>query len=255
LYLQGDAMKSLVLLGIGVAVLSSCGGGSSGNNFAAVGSLTHACESYYARLVSCGFYSTGHYPCQGLPTQAMPDEDTCMVTCQANATCEELENLACYWVSTGGMADCMVDCRKKFSFSCGNNGPIIPESWVCDDENDCADGSDEQGCPQGNGFYCPDGEKLEIYDLCDGWEDCDDGSDEQGCPSDSGFTCQDGEKIGADEVCDHWPDCEGGEDEDGCATPVHGCFADYYDSSSGGGGPIVSDTIGPGEDTWTGDSE
>ena len=64
--------------------------------------------------------------------------------------------------------------KVKPPFVC-DNGEEIPESWVCDTEEDCADGSDEQqDCPA-----CVD----EIPDswICDGEVDCPDGTDEQNC--------------------------------------------------------------------------
>lgn len=35
---------------------------------------------------------------------------------------------------------------KKDEFSCKNNHQCIPQSWVCDNENDCTDDSDEDAC-------------------------------------------------------------------------------------------------------------
>lgn len=41
---------------------------------------------------------------------------------------------------TGGSAKCSVD-----QFEC-NNGLCVHRSWLCDDDNDCKDNSDEHNC-------------------------------------------------------------------------------------------------------------
>lgn len=71
-------------------------------------------------------------------------------------------------------------------FTCPRSGHCIPQSWVCDGDNDCFDNQDEEGCPpitcSGSQFKCADLKQCiqESY-KCDGIPDCNDGSDEQGC--------------------------------------------------------------------------
>ena len=54
--------------------------------------------------------------------------------------------------------------------------------WVCDDDPDCSDHSDEQGCSEnckeGMSTACDSGGCIPNYWLCDGYPDCQDGSDE-----------------------------------------------------------------------------
>jgi hypothetical protein len=61
------------------------------------------------------------------------------------------------------------------------SGETILESWVCDSQVDCKDGSDEATC-----FTCGSGENIPLYKRCDGYYDCGDGSDENDCPPDPG---------------------------------------------------------------------
>ncbi|KAL4240816.1 Low-density lipoprotein receptor-related protein 12 [Mactra antiquata] len=73
-------------------------------------------------------------------------------------------------------------------FKC-NNGKCIDGTFRCDNDDDCGDDSDEQGCPTGGGnngacnvneFKCHnDGRCISGSWVCDGDNDCGDNSDEQ----------------------------------------------------------------------------
>lgn len=96
-------------------------------------------------------------------------------------------------------------------FACGD-GMQIPETYQCNGEPDCDDGSDEQNCPT---FMCADGSDVLLNQQCDLSIDCPDASDEQGCAGE--FVCDDGSfVVPSDYQCDGYPDCADGSDENGC---------------------------------------
>ncbi|XP_060603556.1 bone morphogenetic protein 1-like [Ruditapes philippinarum] len=69
-------------------------------------------------------------------------------------------------------------------FECAN-GKCIDMSYRCDNDDDCGDDSDEQGCTGGSNtgcaadeWRCPDRTCISRDWLCDGDDDCNDNSDE-----------------------------------------------------------------------------
>lgn len=98
--------------------------------------------------------------------------------------------------SLAGCGDTEDDLRRALnnagnqaeSFQC-DNGNTTFESFVCDYDNDCGDGSDEAGCGScsNSEFRCDDDSCIALALACDGNQDCADGSDEVSlrgpCPS------------------------------------------------------------------------
>ncbi|XP_034485340.1 low-density lipoprotein receptor-like isoform X2 [Drosophila innubila] len=130
-------------------------------------------------------------------------------------------------------------CDEK-QFHC-SSGECIPIRFVCDNDADCKDHSDEQqeqcrfpestcGSDQ---FRCNNGNCIPNKWRCDRESDCADGSDEspglcksKACSSDE-FACKsgDGECIPLNWMCDQSKDCRDGSDEASCNTT---CRSDEF---------------------------
>uniref|UniRef100_A0A673NE38 Low-density lipoprotein receptor-like n=1 Tax=Sinocyclocheilus rhinocerous TaxID=307959 RepID=A0A673NE38_9TELE len=132
-------------------------------------------------------------------------------------------------------------------FRCGS-GQCVSAAFVCDDERDCDDGSDEVFCPpttcSSSSFRCNNAQCVPRLWVCDGDADCADGSDElpqkcsTGTPkptknpcSSMEFHCGSGECIHISWKCDGGEDCLDRSDEKNCSLPT--CRPDEFQCGDG----------------------
>ena len=155
-----------ILSTVSIAMLAmTCGGGGGGSTESPAN-----CAAMTAHLQSCGLVAGGATVQCSEPN---PDE-LCLTQCFLDASCVDLNNLLCANELPDTYVACEWTCKDKTSNRC-SEGTIYLR---CDGHADCADGSDEKGCPT---FTCKDGTHVPAPERCDGFSDCADGSDEADC--------------------------------------------------------------------------
>ncbi|KAM9306065.1 SCO-spondin-like, partial [Gastrophryne carolinensis] len=149
-----------------------------------------------------------------------------------NCTCESGR-----WQCPGGPCAAGERCSSE-EFACHLSARCVPKAWLCDNEDDCGDGSDELcslTCSPRE-FRCANGQCAPLEQRCDGRADCEDHSDEWGCPAPpcgaSEFRCANGRCIPLTHVCDGDLDCgfADASDESGCSS---GCSSAHFQCSLG----------------------
>ncbi|XP_031636424.1 low-density lipoprotein receptor 1-like [Contarinia nasturtii] len=131
---------------------------------ATIVSFVQLCSS--ATLVTNGTSTT---PADGALT-VTNQEKTTKITTTSNST----TSIAC----------------KPGEFTCKSSNQCIPHLWLCDNEYDCSDTSDEDACENKECkpwmFSCDDGHCIYSTWRCDGDLDCRNGKDEESCTTSAG---------------------------------------------------------------------
>ncbi|KAF4095523.1 hypothetical protein G5714_023126 [Onychostoma macrolepis] len=178
------------------------------------------------------------------PSQCPCEWDGSLFPAVATVT-QHCQNCSCsdgLWRCVGSPCPPPSPCEDSEFLCSGGSQRCIPAVWLCDNEDDCGDGSDEvcpSTCPPDQ-FRCSGGACLPLELRCNGHPDCADQSDEDfcaptspepGCPAGE-FRCASGRCLPAHKVCDGRLDCGFADDSDEHDCGVL-CRQDEFRCSSG----------------------
>uniref|UniRef100_A0A8C7S790 Low density lipoprotein receptor a n=1 Tax=Oncorhynchus mykiss TaxID=8022 RepID=A0A8C7S790_ONCMY len=191
---------------------------------------------------------TTEFSCGGHLNQCVPST----WLCDGKADCENgVDEESCgKWLPSNTRISVPPTAPKHCTdnkFRCSNN-QCVSASFVCDEELDCDDGSDEASCPpttcSSTSFQCNNSVCVPRLWACDGDADCSDGSDEwpQNCGTRAPggapkpcslreFQCGSGECIHSSWKCDGGFDCLDRSDETNCSRLT--CRPDEFQCGDG----------------------
>jgi hypothetical protein len=158
--------------------LPACGGSENGG-----GSGPEVCEELGQAAQRCGLTQSGGEVGGYCGTFATNTEYAdCVASCIRDADCADVEALVCSFSTNRNpltLNACAEDCFYQ-EHTC-TDGQLILLRFLCDQQQDCIDGSDESGCVYAERFTCGSGDDHPWSYQCDGQSDCLDGSDERDC--------------------------------------------------------------------------
>ncbi len=155
--------------GSGGAVASGGEGGSAPEPRTYIEATTESCDRIQQKLADCDTSGDYYLYCYGDTFTY----DKCMADCFQAASCDDAMASACNLDAMNDFYTCWNDCSETAYFIC-EDGSEVPEYSVCDEVEDCADGTDEAGCPMPTEYECPDdaGTFYTEADRCDEFNSC-----------------------------------------------------------------------------------